>query len=138
VSPYFHKFFAFTIALATAGAQVVCACPTPVVFHQVSAPITKACAGQSDCCRKAEASKPVEPAKQEPCEKCNLKHRTQQAMPDRQAGSAVPQLALSFIPAPVAILTFTDISSARPQMLEAFPLPPLLKDLFHVHSLLLN
>jgi len=138
VSPYFHKFFAFTIALATAGAQVVCACPTPVVLHQVSAPITKACAGENDCCRKAEAGKPVEPPKQEPCEKCNLKHRTQQAMPDRHDGSSVPQLALSSIPAPVAILTFTDISAVRSQLLETFPLPPLLKDLFHVHSLLLN
>jgi len=136
VSPYFHKLFAITIALATAGAQVVCGCPTPV-FHQAAPPITKACVGQSDCCRKAEASKPVEPPKQEPCEKCNLRHRTQQAMPD-QAGSSVPQLSLSSIPAPAAILAFTDISSVRPRLLETFPPPPLLKDLFHVHSLLLN
>ena len=138
MSRYFHKLFAITIALATAGAQVVCACPTPGVFHQAAPPITKACVGESDCCRKAEAHKPVEPPKQEPCEKCNLKHRTQQAMPDRQAGSSVPQLALSFIPTPVAILTFCDISSVQPRLLDTFPPPPLLKDLFHVHSLLLN
>jgi hypothetical protein len=137
VSRYFHKLFALAIALATAGAQVVCACPTPAVVHQAPPPISQTCAGEKECCRKTEASKPIEPPKQDPCNKCNLKHRTEQAMPDRQDGTFLPQLALcSFVPGPV--IDFADISSNQPPLLDTLPLPPLLRDLFHVHSLLLN
>ena len=137
MSRYFHKLFALTIALATAGAQVVCACPTPV-SHQSPPPITQSCTGEKDCCRKAVVSKPAEPPKQEPCEKCNLRHPTQQAMPDGHAGSSVPQLALSAIDIPLALPMLAEMPSVQPRLLESLPLPPLLKDLFHVHSLLLN
>ncbi|HEV8379685.1 MAG TPA: hypothetical protein VGP99_12605 [Tepidisphaeraceae bacterium] len=58
-------------------------------------------------------------------------------MPDRQDGTFLPQLALcSFVPGPV--IDFADISSNQPPLLDTLPLPPLLRDLFHVHSLLLN
>ena len=138
MSRYFHKLFALTIALATAGAQVVCACPTPSALHQAPPAVTKLCAGEKECCRKLQASKPVEPARQEPCNKCNLKHRTEQAIPDQQAGSAVPQLALVALAAPVSLSATVDVFATQSHVLEALPLPPLLSDLFHVHSLLLN
>jgi len=137
VDRYLHKLFAFVIALATAGAQVVCACSTPVV-HQSPRPIIPACAAEKECCRKVAVSKLLEPIKQEPCEKCNLKHRTEQAMPDRQVGSAVPQLALAAFDVPVMIAAPADIFAIQPRLLETLPQPPLLNDLFHVHSLLLN
>jgi hypothetical protein len=40
--------------------------------------------------------------------------------------------------APVSLAAPVDIFAMQPRVLEALPLPPLLKDLFHVHSLLLN
>ena len=133
---YFHKLFAVIIALATAGAQVVCACPTPVL-HQAPPVVTRVCSGEKECCRKLQASKPVEPAKQKPCNQCNLKHRTEQAMPDQAAGSTVPQLTLCAILPPVAAQMLGDVF-VQPRLIESLPQPPLLKDLFHVHSLLLN
>ena len=134
---YLHKLFALTIALATAGAQVVCACPT-AVLHQAPPPVTKVCAGEKECCRKLQAAKPVETPKQEPCNRCNLKHRTEQAVPDRQTGSTVPQLAFVALAAPVVAAAPVDIFAMQPRALASLPQPPLLTDLFHVHSLLLN
>src|SRR2546423_144594 len=97
--PYLQQIFAVVMALATAGAQVVCACTTPPVFHQ-SPPqqITQGCAGQKDCCRKAE-SKPIQPVRPEPCNQCNLKHRAEQAMPDRHDGALAPHVIAFAIPA---------------------------------------
>ena len=137
MSGHLYKLLTLTIALATAGAQVVCACPTPV-FHHALPPVTKVCAGEKECCRKLQASKPVEPAKQEPCNQCNLKHRTEQATPDRQAGSSVPQLALNALAVPASLAAPVDILAMQPRVFEALASPPLLTDLFHVHSLLLN
>jgi len=137
VSGYLHKIIAFTIALATAGAQVVCACPSSLVVHQPKPVITKACEGEKECCRTTQPSKPVQPPKQEPCNKCNLKHRAEQAMPDRHDSVTALHPSL-WIPAPSAAEVaagFTVIASPAP---ETFASPPLLKDLFHVHSLLLN
>ncbi|HEV8292166.1 MAG TPA: hypothetical protein VGP94_09590 [Tepidisphaeraceae bacterium] len=135
LSQYLHKLFAVVIALTTAGAQVVCACPIASIPLQAP-PAIKGCAGEKECCGKSELSKPIQPSKQEPCEKCNLKHRTEQAMPDRQSAPVLPQLDLySVLPVPVVTLAEVPL---QPRLLDTLPLPPLLKDLFHVHSLLLN
>jgi hypothetical protein len=136
VRPYVQKLFALVIALATAGAQVVCACTTPAVFHQ-PAPrqITQSCAGQKECCRKAE-SKPVQPARQEPCNQCNLKHRAEQAMPDRHDGALTPHVMAFAIPAAEPMLAI--LSAPQPRLIADAAPPPPLKDLFHAHSLLLN
>jgi hypothetical protein len=129
-----HKLIALTIALATAGAQVVCACTSPPNAHQPPLQIAQGCAAEKECCRKAQVSKPPAPAKQEPCDQCNLKHRAEQAMPDKHDGMSAPQSAALAIPVPVV----ADIAPVQPRFDQAAPLPPLLKDLFHVHSLLLN
>jgi len=81
-------------------------------------------------------ARPVQPAKDQPCDQCNLKHRAEQAVPDRHTDAA-PQMALSAIA--VAVLPANaDMVLAQPRLLEIVESPPLLKDLFHVHSLLLN
>jgi hypothetical protein len=136
VSAYLHKVFAAAMALMMAGAQVVCACSTPPVTREPAPAKAAACVGESKCC-KAQVSKPVQPPKQEPCDKCNLKHRAEQAVPQQQAGS-LPQLDLCGTVEAASLPALMDISAARPRLLETFALPPLLKDLFHVHSLLLN
>src|SRR4051812_10001420 len=96
---WLHKLLAVFLALATAGAQVVCPSPPAATIHELTRPITRACVGEGDCCVKAQ---PIEApvSKQEPCEKCNLKNRTQQAMPEPQAAAAVPQLDLFAFAAP--------------------------------------
>jgi len=137
MSRHLHKLFAVIIALATAGAQVVCACPTSL-FHQPPPPIRQSCAGEKECCRKPQASRPVETPGQEPCNKCNLKHRAEQAMPDQQAGSSIPHLAFVALAAPVTLAAPADVFATQPRLFETLPQPPLLSDLFHVHSLLLN
>jgi hypothetical protein len=134
VNRYLYKLLTIAIALATAGAQVVCACPNPA-FHRAPPP-PRACAADKECCRKTELAKPVQPAKDQPCDQCNLKHRAEQAMPDRHTDAA-PQMALSVI-AVAAAPANSDIFLAQPRPLEIVESPPLLKDLFHVHSLLLN
>jgi hypothetical protein len=131
-----YKLLAVALALTTAGAQVVCACPTAATIHELTRPITRACVGEGDCCVKVQPIKaPV--SKQEPCGKCNLKNRTQQAMPEPQPVTAVPQLDLSAFAAPVAIPATANISIAQLSCLDRIQQPPLLTDLFHVHSLLL-
>src|SRR3954471_16564310 len=120
------------IALATAGAQVVCACPNPAL-HQ--APPPRACASDKDCC-KTLVNKPVQPPKEQPCGQCNLKHRSEQAMPDRHTDAA-PQISLVAI-AFIALPASNNVAGAEPRPFEIFESPPLLNDLFHVHSLLLN
>jgi hypothetical protein len=132
VNKILFKFLTITIALAV-GAQVVCACPNSV-FHQASPP--RACAADKECCRKTESARPVQPPKDQPCDKCNLKHRAEQAMPDRHSDAA-PQMALLAI-APVTAPATADAISLHPRLLEIVQSPPLLNDLFHVHSLLLN
>jgi hypothetical protein len=125
------------MALATAGAQVVCACPAALTAHQPKPVVIKACAGEKECCRKAELSKPLTPPKQEPCDKCNLKHRSEQAMPDRHESALAAQPTLWFA-ATVPVSALDEISAMPSQAAQAFASPPLLDDLFHVHSLLLN
>lgn len=134
VSRHFHKLLAVVIALATAGAQVVCACSTPAV-HQPLPPISSSCESQKECCRKAQ-TRPVQPAKQAPCDQCNLKHRAQQAMPDRHDN--LPPLEVSAIALPVAAPALIDIVTVQSRLFDEFSPPPLLRDLFHVHALLLN
>ena len=128
-----HKLLVVVIALATAGAQVVCACSTPVV-QQAAPQLKQACAGEKECCRKAQ-SQPIQPAKQEPCSQCNLKHRAEQMTPDRQ-GDLVPHMELAAI-APIAMADNASFE-IQPCLVEIVSSPPLLNDLFHVHSLLLN
>jgi hypothetical protein len=81
-------------------------------------------------------AKPVQPPKEQPCDQCNLKHRAEQAMPDRHTDAA-PQMELSAI-AVTVVPASADIVLAQPRLLEIVKSPPLLNDLFHVHSLLLN
>jgi len=132
-----HRFLAVFIALVTAGAQVVCACPAVAVAHQPSPAATQACTGEKECCRKAEATKPVQPPKQDPCNQCNLKHRTEQTTPDRQVATLASELSFFAFAAPLPILYVAD-NSNQPQPTELLSPPPLLTDLFHAHSLLLN
>jgi uncharacterized paraquat-inducible protein A len=132
-----HRFLAVFIALLTAGAQVVCACPAVAAAHQPPPAATQACTGEKECCRKAEAAKPVQPPKQAPCNQCNLKHRTEQTTPDRQAATFAPELSFFAFAAPLPILNVADISN-QPQFSETLAAPALLTDLFHAHSLLLN
>jgi hypothetical protein len=131
------KFLAVTIALATAGAQVVCACPSGFVLQQPKPLTIKACAGEKECCRTAQPSKPGQPPKQERCNICNLKHRAEQAMPDRHDSVVTLHPAL-WIAAPSAAEVAADFSVITSPAAVVFTHPPLLKDLFHVHSLLLN
>jgi len=56
-------------------------------------------------------------------------------MPDRQDGASVAPLILSV--SPLVDLTIAQ-ASLPPRLLQDFSPPPLLEDLFHVHSLLLN
>jgi hypothetical protein len=135
VRSYVQKLFAVVIALATAGAQVLCACATPPAFHQPPPQVTHRCAGEKECCRKAE-SKPIQPARQEPCNQCNLKHRAEQSMPDRHDGALAPHVMAFAIPAAEPMLA--NICTPQPRLAENASRPPPLKDLFHVHSLLLN
>ena len=137
VNRYLHRFLAITIALATAGAQVVCACPAGFVLQQPKPVMTKSCEGEKECCRRAQLSKPVQPPTQEPCNKCNLKHRAEQAMPDRHDSALNVHSVLWFDVPPAAELA-TSFSAVASPAAESSGLPPLLKDLFHVHSLLLN
>ena len=137
VSRYLHRFLAITIALATAGAQVVCACPAGFVLQQPKPVLNKSCEGEKECCRKAQLSRPVQPPTQEPCNKCNLKHRAEQAMPDRHDAALLVHPALWFDAPPAAELASGFSAIASPGA-ESSGLPPLLTDLFHVHSLLLN
>jgi hypothetical protein len=58
-------------------------------------------------------------------------------MPDQQAGLTAPQLTLCASVPPVAALMLAEVS-VQPRLIESLPQPPLLKDLFHAHSLLLN
>ena len=137
MSRFWNKFLAFTLALATAGAQVVCACPTALTAHQPPQVLKKTCADEKECCRKAELSKPVTPAKQEPCDKCNLKHRTEQAMPDRHESVVAAQPVLWFA-APSSAPPLAEVFSSAVRPADTSESPPLLSDLFHAHSLLLN
>jgi len=126
-----------TIALATAGAQVVCACPTALTSLQPQSAVTQSCSGEKECCRKAKLSKPVQPPKQLPCNNCNLKHRAEQAMPDRH-DSVLSAHSLLWISIPLAAPASADVSVLSHKVVEVDASPPLLNDLFHVHSLLLN
>ena len=123
---HFYKLLTVVLALGTAGAQVVCGCPAPRVE------VAKTCTEKKPCCKKSEA--PVE--KKDPCESCTIKHRPQQAMPDGKVGVEIGQLAVcDFVIPQVGVVNVAGVQSAR---VEGIPAPPLLFDLFHVHSLLLN
>jgi len=137
VSGFAQKLLAVTIALATAGAQVVCACPAGFVLQQPKPVMTKTCEGEKECCRRAQLSKPVQPPTQEPCNKCNLQHRAEQAMPDRH-DSVLSAHSLLWISIPLAAPASADVSVLSHKVVEVDASPPLLNDLFHVHSLLLN
>ncbi len=135
---YLYKLLAITIAVGTMGAQIVCGCPNLPAIKAVPQPVTRACVGEGECCRKSESQPESLPQKQEPCDKCNFKHRTQQAMPDPQSASSMAPLALCAIPASLESMAAADCSVADPRPVDGIPPPLLLKDLFHVHSLLLN
>jgi hypothetical protein len=59
-------------------------------------------------------------------------------MPDSHDASPALEPTLSTVQVPVVIAPTADISLALRWLAEGVPRPPLLQDLFHVHSLLLN
>jgi len=136
LSRFAQKLLAAIIALTTAGAQVVCACPTALASIRPQPAVAKSCTGQKECCRKSELSKPVQPPRQLPCNNCNLKHRAEQAMPDRH-DSVLSAHSLLWSSIPLAAPAAADVCPLLPEVVEIFPSPPLLNDLFHIHSLLL-
>jgi hypothetical protein len=133
----FHRFAVFVLALATAGAQVVCACAMPGA-PKAEPMVEKSCAGEGECCQKKALAAEVPVQKTDPCGQCNLKHRTDQAKPESASVVASPQLVIHVLAVPVLFTPGSDVAFAPNRASEAVPLPPLLRDLFHVHSLLLN
>ena len=97
-------------------------------------PMMQACAGEGECCRKVQESRPE---KQEPCEKCNLKNQVQ-AAPDRHVASRLGEFVLCTLATPADIFAGADCAAMQLRLVEESPPPMLLRDLFHVHSLLLN
>src|SRR5438067_513744 len=98
-----YKLFAVALAMLTAGAQVVCACSNSL-RREVARPMMQACAGEGECCRKVQDSRPE---KQEPCEKCNLKNQVQ-AAPDRHVASTLGEFVLCTLATPADIFEGTD------------------------------
>ena len=133
-----YKLFLITLAAGTVGAQIVCACPGLATIREAPKAMNVACVGERECCRKTEARAKVTPVKQEPCQKCNLKHRMQQALPDEQSTASMSNPILAALPAQVDIAAIADPGGGGERMAEAIGPPEMLRDLFHVHSLLLN
>lgn len=131
------RLLAVVLALATAGAQVVCACP---MLGEVKAtpPVVQKCAGEAECCRKdvAETQAPVQ--KEEPCDKCNLKHRALQAMPDAQGSAPAIQSAPAAFGVLVVAALMVEPMAQYQCYLDGGPPPLLLRDLVSSHALLLN
>src|SRR5438552_17043149 len=98
-----YKLFAVALAMLTAGAQVVCACWNSL-RREVARPMMQACAGEGECCRKVQESRPEQ---QGPCEKCNLKDQVQ-AAPEHVAASSVGEFALCTLPIPADIFAGAD------------------------------
>jgi hypothetical protein len=125
------------LALATAGAQVVCACAMPAA-PKTEPIVEKACVGEGECCHKKALASEVPVQKTNPCDQCNVKHRTDQAKPESSHAVVSPHVVLHALAVQISSTPNADVAFAQWHASESVPLPPLLRDLFHAHSLLLN
>ena len=132
----FSKLLTVVLALASAGAQIVCGCPTVAVVQPVAPAVDTRCAGAGECCHQIQPP-PAAPENQQPCDKCNFKHRTEQAVPDQQLQS-ISHLAAAPHWVWVETVALAAPDANHQPVVDSVPAPPLLTDLFHVHSLLLN
>src|SRR5688500_3920251 len=137
MSLFLTKMLAVMLAVATVGAQLVCACPTSVASPQAAEEIAAACVREGDCCIKEDAKTPPPAKDEEPCDQCNLKHPALQAVPDTQSTTPSHQPALETLFLPLMIVLPVDTSAIQPRYWEGVP-PPLLHDLVSCHTLLLN
>jgi hypothetical protein len=137
VSRFLYTAFVLSLAVATAGAQVVCACGTRTLAPQPAKPVALACAGSGECCHKDESEKTAPVPDHDPCDKCNVKHRTPQAMPDSHDSASTLQPSFDAIPVSLMIVSAARLAPSQRRLIEGDPSPPLLQDLFHTHSLLL-
>jgi hypothetical protein len=129
------------LALVTLGVQCVCGCPELGARRAAEARrAIPPCAKRAECChRRGAALESSVPAKSDPCERCNLVHRTDQIAPDQGVAASVNShlLAPSFEAPLVAeplVLQPAFTTAARNADV---PIPPLLRDLFHAQTLLL-
>ena len=137
VSGFVYRLVSLTLAFATAAAHTVCACPVLPPSPAADQPVEQPCNGVGDCCRKADPTDQPPLPDHDPCDKCNLKHRGHQGMPDSYETPPALEPALDALP--VATLGApTPVTTPAQRLSEAVPRPPLLQDLFHVHALLLN
>jgi hypothetical protein len=137
MSRFLMKMLAVMLAVATVGAQLVCACPTAVAAPQAAEEIAAGCVGEGDCCIKEDAKTPPPAKDEEPCDQCNLKHPALQAVPDTQSTAPSHQPALDTVFLPLINVLPVDITATQSRYWEGVR-PPLLHDLVSCHTLLLN
>jgi hypothetical protein len=132
------KFLPLLIAFFTAGAQTVCACPPAAPAPQATAPATKICAGPGTCCKKDLPKDDRPKGSDDRCDHCNLKNQVSQTQPGTENVALKLHPAFDLTPISfVAIAPAIDARASGP-VTDGVPAPPMMNDLFHAHSLLLN
>lgn len=135
-----RKLLLVSLALATVAAQALCACPSGVQGETPVVEAKRSCRGEHECCVKDKPAAPTrsEAPADDPCEKCNLVHRSDQIQPDRQDAPAAAQVTLALAPLPLLAVPRIPDRFARSPLAEGVPIPLLLRDLYHSNTLLLN